>query len=168
VDVEKRDSVMKKRLTAHTSLLGALVMIGVSATLGLSTGYANASQVARNLVVTPSVRQSLLDADAAYHSHPPLDYVGLAKGATYYAFDAQNQRYYAAAALVPNSKSQSAQVGTQDDGGYNLFVKARGSTKWKVYNDGLGGAQDSTCPIVIPAAVRKVWNWTAHPCYPNT
>jgi hypothetical protein len=58
-------------------------------------------------------------------------------------------------------------VSTQDDGGYNLFVKVRGSSKWKVYNDGLGGAQDSTCPIKIPAAVRKVWNWTAHPCYPN-
>ncbi|MGC2176009.1 MAG: hypothetical protein WA614_11160 [Acidimicrobiales bacterium] len=159
---------MKKRLLANTSLFGVLTVIAVSTALGSSIGSAGASQLARNLLVTPAVRQSLFDADAAYHSFPPSDYVGLAKGTTYYAFDAQNQRYYAAAGLVPNSKSQGAQVSTQDDGGYNLFVKLRGSSKWRVYNDGLGGAQDSSCPITIPAAVRKVWNWTAHPCYPNT
>ncbi len=144
------------------------MVIGVSATLSSLIGIADASPLARNLVVTPSVRQSLFDADAAYHSFPTSDYVGLANGTTYYAFDEQNQRYYAAARLVPNARSQGAQVSTQDDGGYNLFVKLRDSTKWKVYNDGLGGAQDSTCPITIPAAVRKVWNWTDHPCYPNT
>jgi hypothetical protein len=168
LDPEKRASVTKKRQAASASLFALLMAIGVSTTLGSSIGFADASQLARNLVVTPSVRQSLLDADAKYHSYPPSDYVGLANGTTYYAFDVENQRYYAAAGLVPNSKSQGAQVGTQDDGGYNLFVKLRGSTKWKVYNDGLGGAQESTCPIAIPAVVRKVWNWTAHPCYPNT
>jgi hypothetical protein len=159
---------MKKRLATCTSILGVLVVLGASSTLSSTIGSADASQLARNLVVTPGVRQSLLDADAAFHSYPASDYVGLAKGVTYYAFDAQNQRYYAAAGLVPNSKSQGAQVGTQDDGGYNLFVKQRGSATWKVYNDGLGGAQDSICPITIPAVVREVWNWTTHPCYPNT
>jgi hypothetical protein len=159
---------MTNRCTASSSFFGAVMVIGVVTALGSSTGPAEASQLARNLVVTPSVRQSLFNADAAYHSYPPSDYVGLANGMTYYAFDAQNQRYYAAAGLVPNSRSQGAQVSTQDDGGYNLFVKVRGSTKWKVYNDGLGGAQGSTCPITIPAAVRKVWSWTAHSCYPNT
>jgi hypothetical protein len=160
--------VLKKRRTEHAFLAGASIAIGVGAALTVGIGVVNASQLARNLVVTPAVRQSLLDADAAYHSYPPSDYVGLAKGMTYYAFDEQNQRYYAAAGLVPNSKSQGAQVGTQDDGGYNLFVKVRGSTTWRVYDDGLGGAQDSSCPIRIPVAVRKIWNWTAHPCYPNT
>jgi hypothetical protein len=155
---------MMKRI----SLYGALMVIAISTTLSSSMGCADASPLAQNLVVTPSVRQSLFDADAAYHSYPASDYVGLVKGATYYAFDAQNHRYYAAAGLVPNSKSQGAQVSTQDDGGYDLFVKLRGSTEWKVYNDGLGGAQDSTCPVTIPAAVRQVWNWTEHPCYPNT
>jgi hypothetical protein len=168
LDLENRGSVMKGRLAANTSIVGALLVLGVSTVLSSSIGSADASQLARNLVVTPAVRQSLLDADAAYHSYPPSDYAGLAKGMTYYAYDALNQRYYAAAGLVPNSKSQGAQVGTQDDGGYNLFVKQRGSATWKVYNDGLGGAQDSICPITIPAVVRKVWNWTAHPCYPNT
>ncbi|MGP8009665.1 MAG: hypothetical protein ACLPKZ_05340 [Acidimicrobiales bacterium] len=121
----------------------------------------------KNLIVTSSVRKSLLDADAAYHSLPASDYVGLARGTTYYAFDPQNDRYYAAAGLVANSKSLQAQVGTQDDGAYNLFTKKSDSAKWTVYNDGLGGAEDSICPIVIPAPVRKVWNWTMHPCYPN-
>jgi hypothetical protein len=168
LDLEKRASVMKMRRAAKASKFGVLGVIVISAALIPSIGSTEASRLARNLVVTPAVRQSLFDADAAYHSYPPTDYVGLAKGMTYYAFDVQNRRYYAAAGLVPNAKSQGAQVSTQDDGGYNLFVKAQGSTKWRVYNDGLGGAQDSICPITIPAVVRKVWNWTAHPCYPNT
>ncbi len=158
----------KKRRAAHTSLKGVWMVTGVAIALSSTIGCADASPLARNLVVTPQVRQSLLDADAAYHSYPPSDYVGLAPGTTYYAFDAQDQRYYAAAGLVPDAKSQGAQVSAQDDGAYNLFVKVRGSTKWAVYNDGLGGAQDSTCPTTIPAVVRKVWYWTAHRCYPNT
>jgi hypothetical protein len=166
--LENRDWVVSKRHNAKVALFGVLTAIWVSATFSSPIGFADASQLARNLVVTPAVRQSLLEAGAAYHSYPPSDYVGLARGTTYYAYDAQNQRYYAAAGLVPNSKSQGAQVGTQDDGGYNLFVKVQGSTKWRVYNDGLGGAQDSICPITIPVVVRKVWSWTTHPCYPNT
>jgi hypothetical protein len=129
---------------------------------------AKSAAPAKNLVVTPAVRKSLFDADAAYHSYPPSDYRGLTPGVTFYAFDSQNDRYYAAAGIIPNAKSIGAQVGTQDDGGYNLFVMKRGATKWTIYDDGLGGAQDSICPLVIPAPVRKVWNWTMHPCYPNT
>ncbi len=159
---------MQKRHAVNAFLFCSSMMIGATVTLVSSIGRANASPLARDLLVTPAVRQSLLDADAAYHSYPRSDYVGLARGTTYYAFDAQNHRYYAAAGLVPNAKSQGAQVSTQDDGGYNLFVKVRGSSKWRVYNDGLGGARDSVCPIEIPAAVRKVWNWVTHPCYPNT
>jgi hypothetical protein len=133
-----------------------------------STSPHTSGSLAKNLVVTAAVRKELFDADAAYHSYPPSDYRGLAPGTTYYAFDSQNDRYYAAAGIVPNSKSMGAQVGTQDDGGYNLFVMKRGASKWTIYDDGLGGAEDSTCPIVIPLPVRKVWNWTMHPCYPNT
>lgn len=158
---------MKRQLAANAFLKGVSMVLGVTIALSATIGCTDASPIARNVVVTPQVRRSLLDADAAYHSYPPSDYLGLVRGTTYYAFDAQDQRYYAAAGLVPNAKSQGAQVSTQDDGAYNLFVKVRGSTKWVVYNDGLGGAQDSTCPITIPAVVRKVWDWTAHSCYPN-
>ncbi|MCU1362749.1 MAG: hypothetical protein JWM55_577 [Acidimicrobiaceae bacterium] len=129
---------------------------------------ANSRPAVRNLLVTGAVRKNLLQADAAYHSYPASDYRGLAPGLTYYAFDAQNDRYYAAAGIVPNSKSMGAQVGTQDDGGYNLFTMKRGAPKWTIYDDGLGGAEDSICPLSIPLAVRRVWNWTMHPCYPNS
>ena len=124
------------------------------------------SAMTRNLVVTPSVRQSLLDAAAKYHSLPSTDYVGLDAGRTYYAFDPTTDTYYAAAGLNPSPKSLPAQVGTQDDGAYNLFTKLAGAATWTVYNDGLGGVQGTKCPIMIPAAVLAVWNWKANSCYP--
>jgi hypothetical protein len=122
----------------------------------------------RDLVVTPAVRASLLDAAAAYHQLPPSDYVGLDAGTTYYAFDPTTNHYYAAAGLRPSSHSTPAQVGTQDDGAYNLFTRAAGTSTWTVYNDGLGGVQGSTCPLVIPSAVLKVWNWKLKTCYPSS
>ena len=124
------------------------------------------SAMTRNLVVTPSVRQSLLEAAAKYHSLPSTDYVGLDAGRTYYAFDPTTDTYYAAAGLNPSPKSLPAQVGTQDDGAYNLFTKLAGAATWTVYNDGLGGVQGTECPIMIPAAVLSVWNWKANGCYP--
>jgi hypothetical protein len=155
-------------LVATSGTSGAISMTRGSSTSSTLLTRAHSEPPATNLIVTPVVRKSLFDADAAYHSLPPSDYVGLAKGITYYAYDSQNHRYYAAAGLVPSSKSQKAQISTQDDGGYNLFFRTRNSTKWTVFNDGLGGAEDSTCPITIPTAVRKVWDWTMHACYPNT
>jgi hypothetical protein len=119
-----------------------------------------------NLDVTPAVRASLLDAAAAYHHLPASDYVGLDTGTTYYAFDSTTNDYYAAAGLRPSPHSLAAQVGTQDDGAYNLFMRASGTSSWTVYNDGLGGAQGTRCPFVIPSAVLKVWNWKANTCYP--
>jgi hypothetical protein len=120
----------------------------------------------QNLAVTPSVRQSLLSAAASYHQLPTTDYVGLDKGTVFYAYDPTTKRYYAAAGLDPSPNSLSAQVGTQDDGGYNLFVRVAGVAKWTVFNDGLGGALDSTCPLSIPATVLAVWGWKAHSCFP--
>ena len=76
--------------------------------------------------------------------------------------------YYAAAGLRPSSHSLPAQVGTQDDGAYNLFTRAPGTTTWTVYNDGLGGVQGTKCPLVIPSEVLKVWNWKGKTCYPSS
>jgi len=120
----------------------------------------------RNLVVTPAIRQSLLDAAAKYHSLPSSDYVGLVAHKTYYAFDPSTNTYYAAAGLSPSPTSTPAQVGTQDDGAYNLFTRVSGVATWTVYNDGLGGVQGAKCPVAIPAAVLSVWNWKANSCYP--
>lgn len=124
------------------------------------------SDVTRDLAVTPEVRQSLLDAAVASHQLPPSDYVGLVAGTTYYAFDPSTGFYCAAAGLSPSPKSLRAQVGTQDDGAYNLFTRAAGTSTWTVYSDGLGAAQSSTRPIVIPAAVLAAWNWKVDSCQP--
>jgi hypothetical protein len=56
------------------------------------------------------------------------DYTGLAPGTTYYAFDPVTNTYYAAAGLVPSPHSLKAQVGAQDDGGYNLFTRVASAT----------------------------------------
>jgi predicted lipoprotein with Yx(FWY)xxD motif len=145
--------------------LVSLTLVGTLSTLGASLPAAGAPGVAKNLIVTTAVRTSLLDAGAAYHQLPAKDYVGLAKGMTYYALDVTTKTYYAAAGLDPSPKSLQAQVGAQDDGGYNLFVRAQGATKWKIYNDGLGASEEAKCPITIPAAVRKVWDWSLR-CFP--
>src|ERR1039458_1912001 len=88
--------------------------------------------VTQNLALAPAVRKSLLDAAAAYHQLPASDYVGLRPGATYYAFDPATNSYYAAAGLNASPHSVQAQVGTQDDGAYNLFFRARSSRSWMV------------------------------------
>ncbi|HVA53023.1 MAG TPA: hypothetical protein VNF05_05860 [Acidimicrobiales bacterium] len=124
------------------------------------------ASVTRDLVVTPAVRSSLLDAAAAYHQLPPSDYVGLDPGTTYYAYDPTTNRYFAAAGLRPSSTSMAAQVGTQDDGAYNLFTRAAGTRTWTVYNDGLGGVQGTKCPLAVPSTVLKVWGWKSNTCYP--
>ena len=140
--------------------LAGLTVLATLSLLGASLAAAGAPAVAKNLVVTPAVRVSLLDAGAAYHQLPVKDYVGLAKGMTYYAYDVTTKTYYAAAGLDPSPTSLQAQVGAQDDGGYNLFVRAKGAKKWTIYNDGLGASEDAKCPITIPSAVLKVWDWS--------
>jgi hypothetical protein len=120
----------------------------------------------KDLSVTPAVIKSILQAGAAEHQLPTTDYTGLAPGTTYYAFDPVTNTYYAAAGLVPSPHSLKAQVGAQDDGSYNLFTRVSSANSWTVYNDGLGAAQDSTCPISIPASVLAVWHWKAKSCYP--
>jgi hypothetical protein len=149
---------MNRRRLVGPAIVAALLTLGAP----LSAG---APSVAKNLVVTSAVRTSLLDAGAAYHQLPVKDYVGLAKGMTYYALDVTTKTYYAAAGLDPSPKSLQAQIGAQDDGGYNLFVRASGAKKWKIYNDGLGAAHDTKCPITIPSAVLKVWDWRLR-CFP--
>jgi predicted lipoprotein with Yx(FWY)xxD motif len=138
--------------------LAGLTVLTLSV-FGASLAAAGAPGVAKNLIVSPAVRASLLDAGAAYHHLPVKDYVGLDKGMTYYAFDVTTKTYYAAAGLDPSPTSLQAQVGAQDDGGYNLFVRANGAKKWTIYNDGLGASEDAKCPITIPSAVLKVWDW---------
>jgi predicted lipoprotein with Yx(FWY)xxD motif len=121
---------------------------------------------AQNLSITPAIIKSLLQAGAAYHSLPTKDFTGLAPGMTYYAFNPANNTFYASAGLVASPNSLQAQIGDQDDGGYNIFVREATATNWTVYNDGLGASQDATCPITFPPSVLAVWNWRARSCFP--
>jgi hypothetical protein len=146
-------------------ILGIVFASTLLASCGTSSPHA-APAVAKNLVVTPSVRKSLLDAAARYHELPASDYMGLVAGATYYAFDPSTDKFFAAAGIVPSPHSLQAQIGAQDDGSYNLFVHRAHQSAWTVYNDGLGGAADGVCPFVIPSDVLKVWHWRAKSCYP--
>lgn len=160
---------MKPRPLVPIAILGAALLLtacGSSLPVSAATTTTSSRHAVTNLVVTSSQRQSLLDAAAAYHQLPAKDYTGLQKGNTYLAFDGSNHTYYAAAGLVPSSKSLQAQIGTQDDGSYNLFTKKQGRKNWTVYNDGQGAVPGSMCPISIPAGVVAVWNWKKGSCYP--
>jgi hypothetical protein len=167
---------MKRQLLILPAVLtGSLALTACGSPAGIATSTSTSTTTstpsltggaAHNLVVTPAVRRSLLAAAAAYQKLPPKDYVGLNPGATYYAFNPTTNHYYAAAGLQPSSHSLPAQVGTQDDGAYNLFTRSAGTQKWTVFNDGLGGVQGTKCPIAIPTAVVKIWNWKAGTCYP--
>jgi hypothetical protein len=130
------------------------------AVLALGALPADGSSMAKNLVVTPAVRASLLATGARSHRLPVKDYLGLTKGETYYAYDEANKTYYAAAGLDPSPSSMAAQVAAQDDGAYYLFTRAADASTWKIHDDGLGGADGARCPIAVPSAVRAVWGWT--------
>jgi hypothetical protein len=140
--------------------------VTTSTTTTSNTTTTTTGSATRDLLLTPGVRQSLLAAGAASHRLPVSDYTGLAPGTAYYAVDHSNGTYYAGAGIDASPNSLQAQIGDQDDGGYLLFTKPVGSNTWTVYNDGLGAAQDSICPIKIPAAVLAVWNWKPKSCYP--
>jgi len=139
--------------------------VRTTASSPLSTGTAGATTaVAQNVPVTDAVRQSLLEAGAALNKLPVSDYLGLAPGKTYYAYDSVTQTYWAGAALDPSPSSQQAQVAAQDDGSYLLFTRGANGT-WTAQDDGLGGTGGTPCPA-IPAAVVAVWNWAPGTCRP--
>jgi predicted lipoprotein with Yx(FWY)xxD motif len=150
---------------------GLFIVLGAALLLAACTSASHPStsttaKAATRLPITTKVRHGLLDAAAAYHQLPVSDFTGLLANQTYYAFDSRTNVYYAAAGLVANPHSLQAEIGDQDDGAYNLFTRASGGGSWTVYNDGLGGAQDSTCPISIPSDVLAVWHWKVGGCYP--
>ncbi len=167
---------MKRTLLVGFSVLSsALLLAACGSPSATTTTTVTSTTVAttttpppatQNLSVTPAVIKSLLKSGATYHQLPTSDYTGLAPGTTYYAFDPTTNTFYAAAALMPSPHSLNAQIGAQDDGGYNLFTRVASVNNWTVYNDGLGAAQGSTCPLSIPASVLAVWQWKAKSCYP--
>jgi predicted lipoprotein with Yx(FWY)xxD motif len=160
-----------KRVTLVVSTLVSALLLAACGSTTPSTTTASVTttttvEPAQNLSITPAVIKSLLKAGAAYHSLPTKDFTGLAPGMTYYAYDPANITFYASAGLVASPNSLQAQIGDQDDGGYNIFVRVATAAHWTVYNDGLGAAQDVKCPITFPPSVLAVWNWKAKSCFP--
>src|SRR5579862_9887845 len=165
-------SVLTRRRVVASTLSIALAGITLAAcgssgaprATTTTTTSTTAPPGAQNLAVTPAVRTQLVAAAAAVHGLPVSDYVGLAKGLTYYAFDAKDNLYWAGAALVPSPASFEAQVGVQDDGAYNLFTRTAHGP-WTAYDDGLGTVPGAKCSVVVPLEVREVWGWSlATPC----
>lgn len=152
---------MRRPLLVAAALTAALALSACST----SSAPPSTTVAVRSVTVTAAVRHALVVAGASSHSLPTSDFVGLAAGTTYYAFDATTDTYYAAARLDPSPHSLPAQVATQDDGAYDLFTRAEGGA-WTVYNDGLGAAHDSVCPLALPAKVLAVWGWAPGSCYP--
>jgi hypothetical protein len=130
------------------------------------TGAPEKARGAQNLVITDGVRGSLVAAAArAKGNLSPSAFAGLEKGHTYYARDLDTGAHWAGATLVPSPGSTAAQVAVQDNGSYDLFMRPRGG-KWRVYEVGLAGVAGTRCPVQVPAAVLKLWDWPAHGCHP--
>lgn len=168
-----RGATIRRHVVVVTLILtGALLLsaCGATNTTAPTTTTAAAttttSAATQDLVVTSAVRRGLLAAGAGFHHLPTSDFAGLDAATTYYAFDPSTGTYYTAAGLMARRSSLAAQVGTQDDGAYNLFTKRSGAATWTVYDDGLGGVQGAHCPIALPGSVLAVWHWSAHRCYP--
>lgn len=160
--------VASRRPVVLAAALGTAVALSACGT-GVATSPTTTGRPGvANLTLDASVRAGLVAAVAAQHGLTATDYVGLEPGTAYYAFDPATATYYAAAAVRPSPSSMAAQVGSQDDGAYNLFTRRRGTSVWRVYDDGLGAAQDATCPLRLPAAVLAAWGWRPASCYPPT
>jgi hypothetical protein len=164
----------------HPRLVAALAVVAAGCTLAAcgsssppattsttstSTTSTTGVQATVNLTVTASLDSELLAAGAASHELPVSDYTGLTAGLTFHAYDPTDNLYWAAAQLVPSTSSEEAQVGAQDDGAYDLYTSPPPGTTWTAYNDGLGGVPNSSCAVIVPAAVRTVWDWSqTTPC----
>jgi hypothetical protein len=147
----------------RTALVVAWVLVGAASLTACGGGSSpRAVMGTQGLRVTPGLEAALLAAGAAAHHLPVRDYVGLAKGMTYYALD--GPVYWAAAKLVPRRSSGAAQRSVQDDGAYDVFTMyvLHG---WTVYDDGLGTVKGTRCAIVVPTEVRITWHWSPYtPC----
>jgi hypothetical protein len=117
-----------------------------------------------DLAVTDAVRAQLVAAGAALNGVPAAEFVGLAPGRTFYAYDAASGTYWAGAQLVPGSSTQ-AQVSVQDDGAYVLFHRTSGGA-WTAQDVGLAGVGGTPCPVAVPPAVLALWGWPAGTCRP--
>lgn len=126
-----------------------------------------AAQAAENLRLTTASRAELVRAAAAFFRLPASDFVGLAPGTAYYAYDVASSTYWAGAGLVPSSRSMPAQVVVQDDGAYLIFHRPAGRS-WAVQEVGYEDVPGvcARAHVSLPAAVAAVWHWQSGTCHP--
>jgi hypothetical protein len=158
-------SKAKTSTVTVTTTVSSPATSAAGSTSGSTQGATTVSSGAQNLVATAAIKTQLLAAGAALHRLAPSDYTGLAKGETYYAYDADTKTYWAGTQLVPSSSSQAAQVANQDDGAYNVFRRS-GSGPWKGWETG-AAMHPADCQVNVPAAVIAVWNWARGACHPH-
>ncbi|MDT5014422.1 MAG: hypothetical protein QOD39_582 [Mycobacterium sp.] len=148
--------------------LAMLALVGspsVAAMLGLAaTAHADAPV---NLRINDTVRAELLQTGADLHGVPASEYVGLAPGETYYAYDPDTLTYWAGASLRtrPNP-SERAQVSGQDAGSYILYKKIKGGL-WTAFNIGAGDPDPQECPQNLPLSIMNMWGWDPLYCRPR-
>ena len=140
-----------------------------TSTASTSSTSSSAASASVNVPITNQIRGQLVDAGAALNNIPASEYSGLTAGLTYYAFDKLTNTYWAGAQLVPipsndPSNPTQAQVGSQDDGSYYVFIQSQGGT-WTAHAVG-SSSPNNPCSITVPAEVLAVWGWSAGSCKP--
>jgi hypothetical protein len=149
--------------TTKTRLVAAVWMVTAAATIGLAP-LAHADDQAVNLPLTDDVRAQLVQAGAVLTAQPAAQYTGLEPGKTYYAYDPDDDTYWAAAALS-GAKTFQAGVMLQDANSYMIFRKTSGGT-WVGFRDGYGPIATGDEPCPLPPSIRDVWQWPTGKCYP--
>ena len=146
-----------------TTVVAAVWMATAAATIGLA-GPAHADGTPVNLPVTDDVPAQLLEAGAGLTGQPASQYSGLEPGKTYYAYDPDNDTYWAAAALS-GPKTFQAGVMLQDANSYMIFRKTSGGT-WVGFRAGFGPISAGEEPCPVSASIRDIWQWPTGKCYP--
>jgi hypothetical protein len=153
-------------LQSRLAKLATFVLVASAAAataLGLAvTAHADAPV---NLKVDDGLRAELLQAGANLKGIPASEFVGLAPGLTYYAYDPDTLTYWAGAKLRASPSSERAQVAGQDAGSYTLFKKIKGGL-WTAFNDGAAG-DPRGCPQALPASIVTMWGWSPEWCGPQ-
>jgi hypothetical protein len=101
---------------------------------------------------------------AGLTGQPASQYSGLEPGKTYYAYDPDNDTYWAAAALS-GPKTFQAGVMLQDANSYMIFRKTSGGT-WVGFRAGFGPISAGEEPCPVSASIRDIWQWPTGKCYP--
>jgi hypothetical protein len=125
--------------------------------------YADGTPV--NLPVTDDVRAQLVQAGAVLTRQPAGQYTGLQPGKTYYAYDPDNDTYWAAAALS-GPKTFQAAVMLQDANSYMIFHKQSQGGPWVAIGDGFGAISSGEEPCPLPPKIHDLWQWPPGACYP--